>query len=115
MVQSYPFEDLVRIPTEQAIECLNILHEMVTATDSNVYVHCIAGWNRSPTIVWLYLIACGIDPREAKTRIESVSYDAVPAHSKLVDKELTDAVIRYGHRYFLPHLRPESILPVTHG
>src|SRR5215208_1596395 len=50
-----PIMDLERIPDESAISCLSTLHRMICEYDAQVYVHCIAGWNRSPTVVWLYL------------------------------------------------------------
>ena len=104
----YPIVDLNRIPNDTATACLDALHRMVTTPSSRVYVHCIAGWNRSPTIVWLYLIACGCDPELTKNHIARRSIDAVPGHSRLVDCELIAAMQRHGV-HFLPHSRPEVL------
>ena len=64
-----PVLDLERIPDKIAIDCITHLHRMVCEPRANIYVHCIAGQNRSPTIVWLYLIACGSQPEIAKNMI----------------------------------------------
>src|SRR5262245_62100612 len=83
-----PVVDLERIPEEVARTCLDRLHTFVCAPASRVYVHCVAGRNRSPTVVWLYLVACGIDPGEAKHALTRRSLTASPAHPQLVDARL---------------------------
>jgi protein-tyrosine phosphatase len=104
-----PIEDLRRIPDHIAIECLDTLHQMVCVENSKVYVHCVAGWNRSPAIVWLYLVSCGVEKSVAKVMIESRSYDAIPCHPELLDAELVSTVICHGSKRFLPHPRPEAL------
>jgi Swiss Army Knife protein, DSP-PTPase phosphatase domain len=110
-VVSYPIVDLERIPDDTAANCLDTLHRMVCEPDSQVYVHCVAGWNRSPTVVWLYLVACGLPPEEAKTTVEQGAPDAIPGHPKLVDAALVETVRRLGSCSFLPHPRPQAIEP----
>lgn len=73
----HPIEDLVRIPEHRAEVCLAALHRMICIPDTKVYVHCIAGWNRSPTVVWLYLVACGVPEREAKQFIEARAHETL--------------------------------------
>lgn len=107
----HPIEDLQRIPDGTAESCLSILHRMVCAPGAVVYTHCVAGWNRSPTIIWLYLIACGIPAQLAKQVIEARARDAVPGHSKLVDDALIETVRLIGSRSFWPHPRPEALEP----
>lgn len=104
-------EDLCLLDKYQTIECIGLLHDMLLQPDSQVYVHCIAGRNRSPTIVWLYLIACGLDPIVAKKLIEERAPDAVPGHNKLVDQDLINAVIAHGAKRFRPLEKPETIAP----
>ncbi len=108
-----PVEDLVIIPTDAAIRCVDAVHRCVCDGDTNVYVHCVAGWNRSPTVLWLYLVACGIEPATAKSWIASASYDAVPAHPRLIDETLVRAICRYGENEFRPHPRPTALEPVN--
>jgi hypothetical protein len=107
--------DLERIPDVLAFDCLSTLHRMVSKPEAKVYVHCVAGWNRSPTIVWLYLVACGIVPAEARRIIELGSPDAIPAHSRLVDAALVQTVQRFGARTFLPHPQPLALETVDPG
>ena len=80
--------------------------------NSRVYVHCTAGQLRSPTIVWLYFVACGIEPHAAGTLIGERAPDAAPGHSKLVDEALVVRVIRHGQDNYLPLPRPEILTPV---
>jgi hypothetical protein len=94
--------DWARIPDDVAIECLEQLHQMLRSNDSKVYVHCIAGQNRSPTVVWLYLIACGMPRDEAKAIVEAASPDSVPGHKTLADARLALLVEEYGRTHFQP-------------
>lgn len=103
-------EDLQRIPPEVAAICLQTLHRLLHGEpDAKVYVHCAAGQNRSPTVIWLYLIAAGVSPDEARQRIESASPDAIPGHPKLVDEELVAWAREFGIKAIRGHLR-EGIL-----
>ena len=108
-----PITDLERVPEESALACLAVLHRMVCQPDARVYVHCIAGWNRSPTVVWLYLIACGLAPDKARGVIEQRAPDANPGHARLVDAALVETIQQFGARSFLPHPRPEALEPAT--
>ena len=103
--------DLEPIPEELAIACIASLHQMLSEAEARVYVHCIAGLNRSPTVVWLYLVACGIEPNEAKAIIEKRAPDAIAGHSKLVDAGLVAAIQKFGSEHFLPHPCPEVLIP----
>ena len=85
------------------------LREMLQEPESHVYVHCIAGQNRSPTVVWLYLIACGVSLGNAKRLIEAKSPDSIPGHKKLVSQQLIDSVVEYGSHNIQPLSRPEII------
>ena len=52
--------DLTRIPDDVAINCLNTIHAAMSEPDTKLYIHCSAGQNRSPTVLWLYLLAVGM-------------------------------------------------------
>jgi hypothetical protein len=104
-----PVVDLERVPDDVARDCLDCLHRMLAEPDSRVYVHCVAGWNRSPTVVWLYLVACGLDPIEAKQASGRRSLNAIPAHPKLVDEQLVRLAQEHGRSRYLPHPRPEAL------
>jgi protein-tyrosine phosphatase len=107
----HPIIDLELIPEPLAVASLESLHQMLSGADARVYVHCIAGLNRSPTVVWLYLVACGIEPAEAKAIVEKRAPDAIAGHSKLVDAGLVAAVQKFGSEHFLPHPRPDVLIP----
>lgn len=106
-----PLEDFSQLPVEETLAALAELHVMAALQESRVYVHCIAGQNRSPTVLWLYLVACGIGPDEAKELISRRSPDAVPGHGRLVSVELVAAAQQHGRRHFLPLARQEIIEP----
>lgn len=110
-VRDCPTPDFQQIPEETALTALDALHEMLCERDSKVYVHCVAGQNRSPTILWLYFIACGMSSDAAKNLIASHTMDAVPGHSQLVDYRLVDAVLAYGKKRFIPLPDPDILTP----
>jgi hypothetical protein len=49
-VASLPIEDLTIIPTPVAIRCADALHQAICDGDSNVYIHCVAGWHRNRAV-----------------------------------------------------------------
>lgn len=103
--------DLERISDSSAISALDAIHRMLSMSNSRVFVHCIAGQNRSPTIVWLYFIACGMSPDDARTLICEHSPDSVPGHSKLVDERLVALVTSHGAENYLPLADPLILQP----
>jgi hypothetical protein len=107
----HPIVDLELMMQASATDCLMSLHSMVSEPSARVYVHCIAGLNRSPTIAWLYLVACGLLPRDATLMIEKRAPDSIAPHKKLVDAKLIDAVRKLGAEHFLPHPRTGALSP----
>lgn len=110
----HPMFDLEPISIDAATACLGTLHRMVCEPSARVYVHCIAGQNRSPTIVWLYFVACGLSPDDARELIERHVPDSVPGHGALVSRQLIAAAQAHGQRRFLPHPR-EAVLAGVAG
>ncbi len=111
LVRDIPLADLQLIPEPTAIACINALHEMLQVAGSIVYVHCVAGQNRSPTVVWLYLLACGMPRERAKSLIEFRAPDAAPGRASMVDSELAARIEAYGRQFLEPladgrHLEP---------
>ncbi|MCU0880388.1 MAG: dual specificity protein phosphatase family protein [Pirellulaceae bacterium] len=107
-VCSFPIEDLVPIPIDVALDALETLHRMAAHPHSRVYVHCIAGCNRSPTILWLYLVACGVGRDVAEREISRRNIDAVPVHPRLIYPQLVERAIAHMHPR-LPHPRPAAL------
>ncbi len=84
---------------------------MLSVDGSRVYVHCIACQNRSPTILWLYFVACGMDDNAAKELISQRCPVAVPGHNSLVDEQLVARVREHGRGNFLPLQDPSVLEP----
>lgn len=105
----HPHADDQLLPEAEILATLDTLHRMICQPGSVVYVHCVAGWMRSPTVVWLYLLACGQDARMAAREIAKRNYEARPGHPDLVDEGLLDRVRSHGRTRYLPHPRPEAI------
>lgn len=106
-----PTRDAKRLPRAAVIEALNTLHRFASAPGSHVYVHCMAGQLRAPTVLWLYLIALGIAPDEAQEWIESRAPDAVAGHPRMVDDTHVLLAQKHGLAHFFPHPRPELVVP----
>jgi hypothetical protein len=110
-VEWVPLEDRSPVPPHTLVQLLDILHEMAVIPDSHVYIHCIAGQLRSPTVLWLYLIACGISPMDAREWIEDRSPDASPGSTRMVDDSLVRFAQQHGLAKFCPHPRAEVLEP----
>ena len=54
-----PITDLQLIPVGTAEASVRAIHDVMLLPDTKLFVHCIAGRNRSPTILWLYLLENG--------------------------------------------------------
>ncbi|WP_372367987.1 dual specificity protein phosphatase family protein [Candidatus Uabimicrobium sp. HlEnr_7] len=106
-----PIEDLKKIPNGLVIDCLETMHDFLENSQAKIYVHCVAGQNRSPNIIWLYLIACGLSPEEARMLISRATLDAVVGHPLIVDDKHTKLASKHGIKNFLPLRREEIILP----
>jgi protein-tyrosine phosphatase len=106
-----PMSDSRRLPAATAVEALNSLHQLASVPGSHVYVHCVAGQIRSPSILWLYLIACGVPLQDARDWIELRSPDAVAGHYRMVDHEHVLLAQKHGLMHFFPHPRPDLIVP----
>lgn len=106
-----PMSDSRRLQPATAIWALNSLHELVSVPDSHVYVHCVLGQVRSPTILWLYLVSLGIPPNDARDWIETRAPNAVAGHYRMVDHEHVLIAQQHGFANFFPHPRPDIIVP----
>lgn len=110
-VEWVPLEDRAPVPPATLVHLLETLHGMTVEPDSHVYIHCVAGQLRSPTVLWLYLIACGVPPEEAREWIEDRSPDASPGSTPMVDDMRIRFAQQHGLARFLPHPRAEVLMP----
>jgi hypothetical protein len=106
-----PLDDFRPIPEPVAVRALDTLHRMAAEPGAHVYVHCIAGQMRAPTVLWLYLVACGLDPDVARELIGRRSPDAVPGALRLVGPDLLPTVRAHGLANYVPHPRGEVLVP----
>jgi hypothetical protein len=84
-VSAIPFEDLQPMSRELIEELLRAVFKALgSSPEAHLYVHCAAGQNRSPTTVWLALIAAGLSADDAAELIGKASFDANPGHSSLI-------------------------------
>jgi protein-tyrosine phosphatase len=87
------------------------LHAFAAVPDAHVYVHCVLGMVRSPTILWLYMIALGVPPKDARTWIESRAPRASAGSARMVNREHVLLAQMHGLMHYFPHPRPELIVP----
>jgi protein-tyrosine phosphatase len=106
-----PLEDHSHVSPAALVGILDTLHRMTSEPDSHVYVHCVAGHLRSPTILWLYLIACGVSPDDAREWIEQRSPDAAPGHARIIDRDHVRLAQQHGLANYQPHPRAEVLVP----
>jgi len=110
-VEWVPIDDSERLTEAEAVRVLDTLHRLVSEPGAHVYVHCVAGQPRSPTVVWLYLIACGFDPASAREVVEGRAPGANPGGRRLGDSRVVYHVQLHGLRTYFPHPRPEALVP----
>jgi protein-tyrosine phosphatase len=110
-VAEVPMSDSRRLTTLKVAYALDTLHRLLSEPGAHVYVHCVMGQLRSPTILWLYLVALGVPPEEARELIEVRSKDAVAGHYRMVDAEHVAFAQAHGQKHFAPHPRPEVLVP----
>lgn len=106
-----PMSDSKRLPPHVALRAIATLHDLASKPDAHVYVHCVAGLVRSPTILWLYLISLGVPPKDARAWIEARSPRANAGAAAMVDSEHVRLVQMHGLMHFFPHPRPNLINP----
>lgn len=76
---------------------------------ARVLVHCVMGQHRSPTIVWLYMIALGMELAAARRQVEAVWQRAIPGHPLLVDPALVELVTKHGECAFRPTAADDAL------
>lgn len=88
-----PIVDLAPIPLELALQTIESISRILRHPDSKLFIHCIAGQNRSPSILFLYLLASGFPPNIAEHLITSRSPDSIPHHKLLISPTLMEKMI----------------------
>jgi protein-tyrosine phosphatase len=106
-----PMSDCRRLPPAVALRALDTLHGLASVPAAHVYVHCRAGLVRAPTILWLYLTALGVPPRDARDWIEERVPMANPGSSRMVTHQHVLLAQMHGLRHYFPHPRGEVVVP----
>ena len=90
-----PMADFVPIMEEDVCSILTALDKMFLSPKPTVLVHCLAGHNRSPTAIWLYLKSLGVNAEVARQMIEVASSKAVGGHPLLLSSETINAMVAH--------------------
>lgn len=83
----FPITDMAPISPESALGVTKLTRNVLADPKAKICVHCNAGKNRSPTVVWLYLVAEG-RPVEVATRMVSKGNRALIVPNELLISEL---------------------------
>ncbi len=59
-------------------DAIAAIDESLSLPEHKIYIHCIEGVSRSPTVTWLYLIHSGLSPEDATAKVKPnrLLYDA---------------------------------------
>ncbi len=100
-----------QLPETDVLRALDRLFEFSQEPLAHVYVHCLYGQQRSPTVLWLFLIACGLEVETAREMISSRAHRATPGYSRLVGPGLVLAVQRHGQAKQFHKIKENAITP----
>ena len=90
-VHVIPIPDLEEMPLADAERAVRLVKRVVTG-GGRIFVHCMAGQNRSPGVVFLSLLHLGHDAAEAERMIVDASLDAIPRHPRIVTPRVVEHV-----------------------
>jgi protein-tyrosine phosphatase len=68
-LHNIPIRDYCLMTPQRVREVMEIIDASLSVPHHKIYIHCVAGVSRSPTIAWLYLIHTGFSPEEAAARV----------------------------------------------
>lgn len=103
-----PIVDGRRIPFEEALPAVDALHRALCEPASRVYVHCFSCCNRSPAVVWFYLVALGMEPVSASDFITACAPQVPSGHADYYGPATIKRWRDHGRRMY--HTNPCSVL-----
>ena len=77
-LHNVPVRDYCLMTPQLVREIIEVIDTSLSSPGHKIYIHCVVGVSRSPTITWLYLIHKGLSPEDATAKIKPnpVLYDA---------------------------------------
>jgi protein-tyrosine phosphatase len=77
-LHNVPVRDYCLMTPQLVREIIDVIDTSLSSPGHKIYIHCVVGVSRSPTIAWLYLIHKGFTPEDATAKIKPnpVLYDA---------------------------------------
>jgi protein-tyrosine phosphatase len=77
-LHNVPVRDYCLMTPQLVREIIDVIDTSLSSPGHKIYIHCVVGVSRSPTITWLYLIHKGFTPEDATAKIKPnpVLYDA---------------------------------------
>jgi protein-tyrosine phosphatase len=77
-LHNVPVRDYCLMTPQLVREIIDVIDTSLSSPGHKIYIHCVVGVSRSPTIAWLYLIHKGFTPEDASAKIKPnpVLYDA---------------------------------------
>jgi protein-tyrosine phosphatase len=77
-LHNVPVRDYCLMTPQLVREIIEVIDTSLSSPGHKIYIHCVVGVSRSPTITWLYLIYKGLSPEDATAKIKPnpVLYDA---------------------------------------
>ena len=86
--------DVTPIERELAVTIISTMRSVLSDPARTVYVHCEAGRNRSPTVIWLYLLSIGHSKESASEMVRSPNNLLIVPNGLLVS-ELDLSIFEY--------------------
>ncbi|UCE33832.1 MAG: dual specificity protein phosphatase family protein [Deltaproteobacteria bacterium] len=72
-------------------EVIEVIDRSLSSPGNKIYIHCVEGVSRSPTITWFYLIYTGLSPEEAAAKVKPnpVLYNATVVQQVIANRPVT--------------------------
>jgi protein-tyrosine phosphatase len=77
-LHTIPVRDYCLMTPQLVREIMEAIDRVLSSPAHKIYIHCVVGVSRSPTIAWLYLIHKGHSPEDATAKVKPnpALYDA---------------------------------------
>jgi protein-tyrosine phosphatase len=69
-LHNVPVRDYCLMTPQLVRKIIEVIDTSLSSPGHKIYIHCVVGVSRSPTITWLYLIHTGLSPEDATAKIK---------------------------------------------